>query len=281
VKLYRTDESGVVVDDDGVIRVVDVTIDEVFTAADPIGAVAAAFERSTATADEPRSLLAPIGSQEVWAAGVTYDVSREARMAESEAAGTSDVYAKVYDAVRPELFFKATAHRVAGPEAVIRIRSDAVWNVPEPELTLAISASGAIFGACVGNDVSSRDIEGENPLYLPQAKVYDASAALGPAIVLGAPPTAATIELVIERAGKVAYSGSTTTARIRRPFSELVDYLFRDNSFPTGCFLMTGAGVVPDAGFTLHDGDVVSITIDGVGTLRNRVVQAARRGVGD
>ena len=128
---------------------------------------------------------------------------------------------------------------------------------------------------CAGNDVSSRDIEGENPLYLPQAKVYDASAALGPAILLGAPPTAATIELVIERAGEVAYSGSTTTARIRRPFGELVDYLFRDNSFPSGCFLMTGAGVVPEGGFTLHDGDVVSITVDGVGTLRNRVVQAA------
>ena len=275
MKLYHTAESVVVVDVDGVFRAVDLSIDEVFTADDPIETVGGAFERSMATVDQPRSLLAPIGSQEVWAAGVTYEVSREARMAESEAAGTSDVYAKVYDAVRPEIFFKATAHRVVGPDAAIRIRSDAGWSVPEPELTLAISASGAMVGVCAGNDVSSRDIEGENPLYLPQAKVYDASAALGPAILLGAPPTAATIELVIERGGEVAYSGSTTTARIRRPFGELVDYLFRDNSFPSGCFLMTGAGVVPEGGFTLHDGDVVSITVDGVGTLRNRVVQAA------
>ena len=276
MKLYRTIES-VVVDVDGVFRAVDLTVDEVFTASDPVATVGTAFERSTTTVPPVGALLAPIGSQEVWAAGVTYEVSRSARMAESKAAGTSDVYAKVYDAVRPELFFKATAHRVAGPDAAIRIRSDATWNVPEPELTLAISASGVIFGVCAGNDVSSRDIEGENPLYLPQAKVYDASAALGPAIVLGPPPTAATIELVIERAGEVAYVGSTTTARIRRPFGELVDYLFRDNSFPSGCFLMTGAGVVPDGEFTLHDGDVVSITIDGVGTLRNRVVQATGR----
>ena len=273
MKLYRTIDS-VIVDVGGVCRVIDLTVDDVFSADEPIGTVSASFERSKTIVDPPDSLLAPIGSQEVWAAGVTYEISREARMAESAAAGTADVYARVYDAVRPELFFKATAHRVAGPDAVIRIRSDATWNVPEPELTLAISASGAIFGVCAGNDVSSRDIEGENPLYLPQAKVYDASAALGPAIVLGPPPTAAAIELLIERGGETAYSGSTTTARLRRTFGELVAYLFRDNTFPVGCLLMTGAGVVPDDGFTLRDGDVVSITIEGVGTLRNRVVQA-------
>ncbi len=204
-------------------------------------------------------------------------------MEESEAA--ADVYERVYDAERPELFFKATARRVAGPDADVRIRADSAWNVPEPELTLAVTSAGVIFGVTIGNDMSSRDIEGENPLYLPQAKVYDGSTALGPAIVLvdddaAGWPAATTVALDIERDGERVYSGSTSTSRIRRPFVELVDYLFRDNSFPDGCFLMTGAGVVPPAGFTLLDGDTVSITIDGIGTLRNPVrqfVPAARR----
>jgi len=274
VKLYRTGD-GVVIDIDGDVRLVDLTVDEVFRAADPAAVTADAHRRAGAalTQGAPNAPLAPIASQEVWAAGVTYEVSREARMEESAAGGTADVYARVYDAERPELFFKATPHRVVGPGQPVRIRADAAWNVPEPELTLAVSSSGSIFGVCVGNDMSSRDIEGENPLYLPQAKVYDGSAALGPAVVFGAPPAATNIELVIVRTGDEVFRGRTSTARIRRPFTELVEYLFRDNSFPSGCFLMTGAGVVPDGGFTLRDGDVVSITIDGVGSLTNPVAQ--------
>lgn len=275
MKLYRTG-AGVLIDIDGDVRLVDLTVDEVFRAAAPDVLTADAHRRAGAPPAPvaPNAPLAPIASQEVWAAGVTYEVSRGARMEESAAGGTADVYARVYDAERPELFFKATPHRVVGPGQPVRIRADAAWNVPEPELTLAVSSGGSIFGVCVGNDMSSRDIEGENPLYLPQAKVYDGSAALGPAIVFGPPPVAAVIEMVIERAGDEVFCGRTSTARIRRPFTELVEYLFRDNSFPSGCFLMTGAGVVPDGGFTLRDGDVVSITIDGVGTLSNPVVQA-------
>lgn len=279
MKLLRTADA-VAVDIDGDVRPVDVSIDDVFRSNDPEGLAAGAHARADGApgAATPLALLAPIGSQEVWAAGVTYEVSRQARMEESETTGSADLYARVYDAARPELFFKATTHRVVGPDQAVRIRSDSAWNVPEPELALAVSSGGSIFGVCVGNDMSSRDIEGENPLYLPQAKIYDGSAALGPAIVLGAPPVAADVELIIERDGDVVFRAGTSTGRIRRPFPELVEYLFRDNTFPAGCFLMTGAGVVPEGGFTLSDGDVVSITIDGVGTLRNPVVQAASPG---
>ena len=290
ISLTRT-PAGLVVDVAGVAVLTTLAIDEVFRDADPSGRVrdahAAALDAGAPTLDAGAfaagGVLAPIDSQEVWAAGVTYEVSREARMEESEAA--ADVYERVYDAERPELFFKATARRVAGPDADVRIRADSAWNVPEPELTLAVTSAGVIFGVTIGNDMSSRDIEGENPLYLPQAKVYDGSTALGPAIVLvdddaAGWPAATTVALDIERDGASVFSGSTSTSRIRRPFVELVDYLFRDNSFPDGCFLMTGAGVVPPAGFTLLDGDTVSITIDGIGTLRNPVrqfVPAARR----
>lgn len=276
MKLYRTAE-GIIVDIDGDTRFVDVSVDDVFRAGDPAGLTADAHAGAAGTPAPvtPIAPLAPIGTQEVWAAGVTYEVSRQARMEESEAAGSADSYARVYDAVRPELFFKATPHRVVGPDQAVRIRGDSAWNVPEPELTLAVSSAGSIFGVCVGNDMSSRDIEGENPLYLTQAKVYDGSAALGPAIVFGAPPGATDIELMIQRNGDEVFRGITTTGRIRRPFAELVDFLFRDNSFPAGCFLMTGAGLVPEAGFTLFDGDVISITIVGVGTLRNPVVATA------
>jgi 2-dehydro-3-deoxy-D-arabinonate dehydratase len=221
----------------------------------------------------PSDLTAPIGSQEVWAAGVTYYRSRDARMEEAETAGGGSFYDRVYTAPRPELFFKALAHRVAGPRSPVRIRSDSRWNVPEPELTLVVSPRGRILGYTIGNDMSSRDIEGENPLYLPQAKVYDGSCALGPAIlVTDAPlPKETSIRLEIDRAGKRAFEGATTLASLKRSPQELVDYLFRDNSFPAGCFLLTGTGIVPPSDFTLSSGDEIRISIDGIGTLENAV----------
>ena len=218
-------------------------------------------------------LLAPIGSQEVWAAGVTYYRSRDARMEESKDAGGGDFYAKVYDAERPELFFKAPAYRVVGPGAPVRIRRDAKWSVPEPELTLVINSGGAIIGYTIGNDMSSRDIEGENPLYLPQAKVYDGSCALGPCLYLTHEPLPpdTRIDLSIRRDGAVVFSGSTTIRSIKRSFSELVAYLYRETSFPHGCLLMTGTGIVPPTDFTLQLGDEIAIKIDGIGELCNRV----------
>jgi 2-dehydro-3-deoxy-D-arabinonate dehydratase len=221
---------------------------------------------------DPATVLAPILSQEVWAAGVTYFRSRKARMDESKDAGGGDFYDRVYAAERPELFFKATGRRVVGPGQPVRIRSDAKWSVPEPELTLLVNSAGAIVGCTIGNDMSSRDIEGENPLYLPQAKVYNGSCALGPCVLLEAGPSRATnINLEIVRDGKTAFRGSTTLAELKRELKELVRFLFRDNSFPAGVFLMTGTGIVPGDDFTLAPGDVIRISIDGIGTLENYV----------
>ncbi|HUB77947.1 MAG TPA: fumarylacetoacetate hydrolase family protein [Bryobacteraceae bacterium] len=219
------------------------------------------------------ALIAPLEEQEVWAAGVTYFRSRTARMAESEAAGGMSFYDRVYTAARPELFFKSTPHRTVGPGAPVRIRHDSKWNVPEPELTLLVSPKAKILGYTVGNDMSSRDIEGENPLYLPQAKVYDGSCALGPGIlVTPAPlPRSTAIRIEIRRAGSVAFSDSTTLESMKRDPAELVDYLFRENTFPNGCFLLTGTGIVPPHEFTLASGDEISITIDGIGALTNPV----------
>ena len=217
-------------------------------------------------------MLAPIASQEVWAAGVTYYRSRDARIEESRDAAGGDFYARVYAAERPELFFKSSPHRVVGPGGRVRLRADSRWNVPEPELTLAVNAAGRIFGVTVGNDMSSRDIEGENPLYLPQAKVYDGSCALGPGVLLGDPPPAETaIRLEIARGGRVAFGGETTLAQLKRRPAELVAYLFRDQTFPNGVFLMTGTGIVPGNDFTLAAGDEIRIEIAGVGRLVNTV----------
>jgi 2-dehydro-3-deoxy-D-arabinonate dehydratase len=222
---------------------------------------------------ERAGLLAPIGSQEVWAAGVTYYRSRTARMEESQAAGGGDFYERVYDAERPELFFKSTPHRVAGPGEFVRIRRDSSWNVPEPELALVVASTGKIVGFTIGNDMSSRDIEGENPLYLPQAKVYDRSCGLGPGILVTDEtlPRDTAIELEIARDGNSVFSGATTLAAIKRDFKELVEYLFRDNSFPAGCILLTGTGIVPPDSFTLQSGDAIHITIEPIGTLINVV----------
>jgi 2-dehydro-3-deoxy-D-arabinonate dehydratase len=221
----------------------------------------------------PQDLLAPIGSQEVWAAGVTYYRSRNARMEESSSAGGGDFYDRVYQAARPELFFKSMPHRVAGPGAKVAIRDDASWSVPEPELTLLVTPGGKIAGYSIGNDMSSRDIEGENPLYLPQAKVYDRSCALGPGLLIcDEQPSAATeITLEIRRGGAGVFSGATTLKEMKRTIKELVEYLYRNNSFPQGCFLLTGTGVVPPDWFTLQIGDEIRITIPPIGTLVNFV----------
>lgn len=229
----------------------------------------------TGAADNPSAnILAPIdGETEVWAAGVTYKQSEEARREES---GTPDIYAKVYTAQRPELFFKATPRRVAGPDAPIVVRSDSSWDVPEPELVLVINAYGEIIGYTIGNDVSSRSIEGENPLYLPQAKVYAGCCALGPGITPAwevSDPYNLTIRLTIERNKQVYWEGETSTRELKRRFDELVTYLFLENDFPDGVFLCTGTALVPEKQFTLQPGDVVQIRIDQLGTLRNPVVR--------
>jgi len=218
-------------------------------------------------------LLAPIGLQEVWAAGVTYLRSREARMEESAESGAADLYDKVYAAERPELFFKSLPHRVAGHNQQVYIRRDSSWSVPEPEMTLFINSIGDIQAYTVGNDMSSRSIEGENALYLPQAKIYERSAALGPCLFIPeVPPDPQTaIKMSIERGGKVVYMDQTTIGRMKRSFTELAQYLFRECDFQHGCFLMTGTCLVPPNDFTLEEGDIVSITIDHIGTLVNTI----------
>jgi 2-dehydro-3-deoxy-D-arabinonate dehydratase len=211
----------------------------------------------------------------VWAAGVTYFRSRTARIEESRAATGGGFYDLVYNAERPELFFKAACWRVVGSGDSVRIRRDARWNVPEPELALVISPRGRIVGYTVGNDMSSRDIEGENPLYLPQAKIYDGSCALGPAILVRAeplPPSTA-IHIEIRRNGTICFAGSTSLAEMKRDPRTLVEYLYRETSFPDGCVLLTGTGVIPPDDFTLEVGDETSITIDGIGTLKNTVAR--------
>lgn len=218
-------------------------------------------------------LAAPIDEQEVWAAGVTYLRSRNARMEESS---QSDVYDRVYDADRPEIFLKATPNRVVGPGGAVAIRSDSGWDVPEPEVALMINAHGEIVGYTIGNDVSSRSIEGENPLYLPQAKVYAQCAGLGPVVVLAdeiADPRDLPIKLEIKRGGDVLFAEETATSRMHRTFEDLVKYLFRGNAFPAGVFLMTGTGIVPPSEFTLRDGDIVSIAVEPIGELTNSVVR--------
>ncbi len=218
-------------------------------------------------------LLPPIGSQEVWAAGVTYHRSKEARMEESKKSGASVFYDHVYDAERPEIFFKAIAQRVVGHGDAVHIRRDSTWNVPEPELTLFINTEGRIEGYTVGNDMSSRSIEGENPLYLPQAKSYDRSAALGPCLHLTQRPISpdTTISMQIHRDGKQMYSDSVAISRMKRSHTELAGYLFRECEFPFGCYLMTGTCLVPANDFTLQVGDRIDIEIHRVGTLTNTV----------
>lgn len=249
------------------------TLTDILEAEDP-AAMARTLEERTPLPLDSVKLLPPIDRQEVWAAGVTYIRSRTARMEESEA--SASCYDRVYVSPRPELFFKALAHRVSGPGQALRIRNDSKWNVPEPELTLVVNTRNQLVGFTIGNDMSSRDIEGENPLYLPQAKVYDACCGLGPCITLASAMPAreqTTIDLVIRREGRVAFEGHTSAAQMARKYEELIGWLTREASFPTGVLLLTGTGIVPPNEFTLSPGDVVEITIAGIGTLANPVVQ--------
>ena len=275
-RLYRTTR-GAMLDVDGqCFEPAGVEWDEVFRRADPADWLLRETQtrRPPEAAPSPGDLLPPIAGQEVWAAGVTYYRSRSARMEESSHAGGGDFYDRAYSAPRPELFFKASPHRVVGHRRGVRIRSDANWSVPEPELTVCVSSAGQIIGYTIGNDLSSRDIEGENPLYLPQAKVYDGCCALGPGILLGADPLPESTEiaLLIRRGEAVVFSGSTQLDQMKRKPPELIEYLFRDNSFPAGCFLMTGTGIVPPNDFTLQSGDEIRITIEPIGTLQNTVM---------
>lgn len=225
-----------------------------------------------------QDLLPPVGKQEVWAAGVTYLRSRDARMEESKESGGSDFYQRVYEAERPELFFKALPHRVVGHGQDIFIRKDSMWNVPEPELTVFINTLGEIQAYTIGNDVSSRSIEGENPLYLPQAKSYERSCALGPCLFVPSQPIskATSIHITIERQGHEVFGNSIQLSRMKRELPDLAAWLFKECIFPHGCFLMTGTGIVPGADFTLLAGDSVSIAIDGIGILKNRVAVLKR-----
>ncbi len=274
--LYRVypSDGTLVIESEGVFKQapVDFGFDALFTAADPVAATRDAFAAGVII-EKTGTPTPMIQNQEVWAAGVTYYRSRTARMEESKDAGGGDFYDRVYDADRPELFFKATPQRVVAPGDAVHIRSDSKWNVPEPELTLAISSTGRVFGFTVGNDMSSRDIEGENPLYLPQAKSYARSAAIGPCIVVSdtLPGPDTVIAIAIKRAGATVFAGDTKLDQLKRPLPSLAEWLFRDNTFPAGAFLMTGTGIVPPDEFTLQTGDEIHITIEPAGTLVNVV----------
>ncbi len=272
--VYRTKEALFVHHEDHAYPLRESSLD-ILIGNDDLPAYLAAAISDTPPADHllHAPLLAPVGNQEVWAAGVTYYSSRRARIAESKDAGGGDFYDRVYSAERPELFFKALGYKVAGPDSTVRIRRDAQWSVPEPELTLLVNPRGQIIGYTIGNDMSSRDIEGTNPLYLPQAKVYDRSCAIGPGILIRNEPmpSATQIKLDILRSNKITFSGTTTLAELKRDPATLVEYLFRDQSFPHGCFLLTGTGIVPPDSFTLNSNDEIRIEIEGIGTLCNSV----------
>ena len=247
---------------------------DIFEADDPLEVANLLSGSGPATPLAEATILPPIDQQEVWAAGVTYKRSQTARMEESEAA--ADCYDRVYMSPRPEIFFKATPHRVSGPGQPVRIRTDSNWDVPEPELALVLNSRLDLVGFTIGNDMSSRDIEGENPLYLPQAKLYDQCCGLGPCVTLAQTMhdrEKIGISLTIRRDGADAFHGETSVAEMVRSFEDLIGWLRHDNSFPTGAFLLTGTGVVPDSDFTLQGGDEVEIRIDGIGSLINPVVR--------
>jgi 2-dehydro-3-deoxy-D-arabinonate dehydratase len=274
MKIYHTLSGVAVHADNRWFSARDFSFDRLFRASDPLAWLRSRLEAGTQAASE--NLHPPLESQEVWAAGVTYYRSREARMEESER--EADVYDRVYRAERPELFFKATPHRVVGHGGEVRIRSDSEWNVPEAELALAVNCEGHVFGYTIGNDMSSRSIEGDNPLYLPQAKIYDGSCALGPCLLLSEDPLSPSTEisLRIRRGNAEVFQGSTRLSELKRTPEELVGFLFRDNSLPNGCYLLTGTGIVPERDFTLASGDEIEITIEPIGTLTNRVLQGVR-----
>ena len=265
-----------VVDDSGLISLASsgvTQLETVLESPDPIAYLTKALGSSTARIPlTDVTLLPPIERQEVWAAGVTYLRSRAARMEESDFSATA--YDRVYAAERPELFFKSMPDKVVGPDGKVGIRRDAKWNVPEPELALVLNSNGKVVGCTIGNDMSSRDIEGENLLYLPQAKIYDGSCALGPWIQLGASEKEARewkIQIEIRRQGEAVFAGDTSISKIKRSFEELASYLFRCQTFPHGAILLTGTGVIPPDSFTLQTGDEIEIQISGIGTLKNSV----------
>jgi 2-dehydro-3-deoxy-D-arabinonate dehydratase len=275
MKLYKT-KTGIIIEKEKVFYSTineswDALIndDNVFKKANDLIANAASGNSSLVN-----EVLPPIGNeQELWACGVTYLRSKVGRQEESKAAGGADFYGKVYEAERPEVFFKSTPHRIVGHNDFVRIRKDSTWDVPEPELTLVVTSSGKIIGYTIGNDMSSRSIEGENPLYLPQAKTYDGCAALGPCIYLTDEPLDGNtkIQLVIKRNKETVFEGAVTLSQMKRTPNELVSFVFRECSFPHGCFIMTGTGIVPGSDFTLKSGDEISISIDQIGTLVNTV----------
>jgi 2-dehydro-3-deoxy-D-arabinonate dehydratase len=278
-KVQVADGSRVGIVEQGQIRLLvpgSPSLSDVLHAADPAATAHRHLDlAATSLPFSPADLLAPLDQQEVWAAGVTYTRSREARERESE--GAARFYDLVYTAARPELFFKATPHRVVGPGGGVRIRRDTKWSVPEPEVALVLTPALRLVGYTIGNDMSARDIEGENPLYLPQAKVYSQCCALGPVVTLAAampPAEGVAIRLTIERGGRAVFDGSTSLTAMARSFADLVQWLGRDNTFPAGVVLLTGTGIVPPDDFSLAAGDLVHIDVTGIGRLSNRVEQA-------
>ena len=276
MKIYRTRDGIVASQDDRFYKLPGNDWDELLNRdnlAESLEREVGSLQPIAISGDAPEGILAPVSQQEVWAAGVTYLRSRSARMEESKDAGGGTFYDRVYDAARPEIFFKSNPGRVIPTSGQIRIRRDSKWNVPEPELALVIDARGRIVGYTIGNDVSSRDIEGENPLYLPQAKTYDGACALGPCVLVPKEPISpeTAIELEIVRDGETVFAGSTSLSQMKRKHQELVDYLYLETSFPSGAVLLTGTGIIPEDSFTLLSGDEVRITIPPIGTLANRV----------
>lgn len=271
--LYRTTAGPVVADDQRLARVPhewnELINDEQL--ASRLRSLLSEAGSDESLAEAIKSPLAPLDSQEIWAAGVTYYRSKTARMEESADAGGGDFYDRVYAAERPELFLKATPHRVVGPGQAMHLRRDSQWIVPEPELTLVLTNTGKIIGYTVGNDLSCRDMEGENPLYLPQAKTFDRCAAVGPAMLVAEEPLTpeTAIQVTIQRDGSEVFADSTTLANLKRGLEELAEFLFRDNTHPSGCLLMTGTGIVPPDEISLQAGDVVKISIEGIGELVN------------
>lgn len=277
-------ELGVVLIDGTDHRLLDLTqveeyhsLADILHARDPLGLARFLVDpKSAPLPTDEITFLAPIDRQEVWAAGVTYKRSQVARMEESEAGASH--YDRVYTADRPELFFKATPNRVSGPGEPVRVRADSEWSVPEPELTLVVKPDKTLAGFTIGNDMSARDIEGENPLYLPQAKLYNQCCALGPCVLIPEEPLdlpATKIVLSISRTAREIFRGETDLDQMARGFDDLIGWLGRENDFPNGAFLLTGTGIVPPDEFTLENGDLVSIEITGIGTLSNPVVKAS------
>jgi len=278
IKIYRDHDDYVLQNLNQIIRVQGFSLDALFQSTNPVEYLTPFFGSTDSEPIQQKVISietpwqAPVENQEIWAAGVTYMRSKSARMEESEQSGGDHFYDLVYEAERPELFFKSTGSRARGHLSLVRIRADSAWNVPEPELTLAINSGGHIFGYTIGNDMSSRSIEGENPLYLPQAKIYRGSCAIGPCLVVGNVITPESkISITVTRQSKVEFHGDTSVSQLKRRFNELADYLYRENEFPCGAYLMTGTGIVPDAGFTLQSGDRIQIQIEGLGVLENDV----------